>query len=87
MTILRFSITLDIEQLMTLEKALLHYQAACEREIANGVHSPFERDNETVQHLLSKGWDKIHTAAGTFSKSQLDEMIRTRQFPDEFYDV
>jgi hypothetical protein len=72
---------------MTLEKALLHYQAACEREIANGGPWQFHADKERIQHLLSKGWDEIHTAAGTFSRSQLDEMIRTGQFPAEFYDV
>ena len=84
MTILHFSFTFSAQELNTLERALLHYQAACEGEIANGGPWQFHADKETIQQLLSKGWDKIHTAAGTFSRSQLDEMIRTGQFPEEF---
>jgi hypothetical protein len=84
MTILHFSYMFSVQQLDTLERALLHYQTVCEREIANGGPSQFHADKETIQHLLSRDWDQIHTAAGTFSRSQLDEMIRTGQFPKEF---
>jgi hypothetical protein len=87
MTRLIFSITLDISELETLERALSHYQAVCDREIANGANWPFRADIETVQHLLSKRYDWIHTTAGTFSRTQLEEMARTGQFPDGFSDI
>ncbi len=87
MSRLLFSITLDVGELSTLETALSHYQAVCEREIANGVHSPFRADHENIKRILSIRYDKIHTPAGTFSSSQLEQMARTGQLPKELSDV
>jgi hypothetical protein len=87
MTRLEFDLTLDEGEILTLETALSQYLAMCKREIANGVNSPFCAHRETIQHIRSRLYDKIHTSKGLLSAKQLEEMIREGQAPEELYDV
>jgi hypothetical protein len=80
------SITLDISEMSTLENALSHYLAVCEREIVNGVSSPFCADRENIKRILSMRYDQIHTPAGTFSSTKLEEMTRNGQLPKKLFD-
>ncbi len=86
MSKLYFSITIDDSEMLTLETALSHYLAVCERELANGVYSPFYADHENIKSILSKRYDKVHTPAGLLSGKQLEEMARAGQLPKELFD-
>ncbi len=86
MSRLHFSITLDDAEMSTLETALSRYLAACERELANGVYSPFYADQENITRIRSKLYDQVHTSAGLFSGKQLEEMARSGQLPKDFFE-
>jgi hypothetical protein len=57
-----FDITLDHRETGTLETALSHYLAVCERELANGADSPFSADLDNINRILSRRHDKVHTS-------------------------
>ena len=72
-----FSIVLDVGEMSTLENALSHYLAECERKFADGINSPFCADRENIKRILSMRYAHVHTPAGTFSNNRLEEMART----------
>jgi hypothetical protein len=72
--------------MMTLENALSHYLAVCERKVADGINWPFSGDRENIERILSKRYAHVHTLAGTFSSTQLEEMARTGQLPKALLD-
>ena len=81
-----FSIVLNVYEMSTLENALSHYLAVCERKLADGINSPFCADRENIKRILSMRYDQVHTLAGTFSSTQLEEMARTGQLPKALLD-
>jgi hypothetical protein len=87
MSKLYYDLTLDDGEMLALDAALSRYLAVCEREIANGVNVPFFAHKETLEGILSRLFDKIHTSKGLLSAKQLQEMARAGQAPEEFYDV
>ena len=82
-----FDITLDHQEMGTLETALSQYLAVCERELANGAYSPFSADQDNIKRIFSRLRDKIHTSKGLLSAEQIRELLKTGQAPAEFYEV
>jgi hypothetical protein len=81
-----FSVVLTVDQMSTLENALSHYLAVCERKVADGINSPFCGDRENIKRILRMRYAHVHTPAGTFSSTQIEEMARTGQLPKALLD-
>ena len=54
MTFISYTVTLDDNDLQTLQEALSHYLALCENEILNGASEPFLADRESIKDIRSK---------------------------------
>ena len=65
-----FDITLDHDEMATLETALSQYLAVCERELANGVYPPFYAHQYNIERILSG--------------KQIEEMARAGQLSEDF---
>ena len=65
-----FDITVDHDEMTTLEAALTQYLAVCERELANEVYSPFYAHQCNIECILARRYDKVHTHG--FALSQAD---------------
>jgi hypothetical protein len=83
MSKLYFDITVDDGEMAMLETALSQYLAVCEREIANGVNVPFLAHKDTIEHLLPRLYDKIHTSKGLLSAKQIQGMVRAGQLRED----
>ena len=81
-----FSIALNVNEMSTLENALSHYLAVCERKLADGINSPFRADREDIKRILWMRYAQVHTPAGTLSSTQFEEMARTGQLPKALLD-
>jgi hypothetical protein len=79
-----FDITLDHDEMATLETALSQYLAVCERELANGVYSPFYAHQYNIERILARRHDKVHTRIGLLSGKQIEEMARAGQLSEDF---
>jgi hypothetical protein len=80
-----FDITVDHDEMATLETALSQYLAVCERELANGVYSPFSADQDNIKRILWRRHDKVHTRMGLLSGKQIEEMARAGQLSEDFF--
>ena len=79
-----FDITVDHDEMTTLEAALTQYLAVCERELANEVYSPFYAHQCNIECILARRYDKVHTRMGLLSAKQIEEMARAGQLSEDF---
>jgi hypothetical protein len=59
MTYISYTMTFDDGELHTLQEALAHLAALCEREIANGAGVPYWSHKLTIQSIDAKLHDAI----------------------------
>ena len=79
-----FDITLDHDEMATLETALSQYLAVCERELAHGVYPPFYAHRYNIERILARRHDKVPTRIGLLSGKQIEEMARAGQWSEDF---
>ena len=71
MTHISYTITFDDGELSTLQEALSHLAALCEREIANGAGVPYWSHKLTIQGIDAKIHDAIRVGIRRYKRWSL----------------